>query len=287
MERSTKTEIANVEGLVFSTRQKIERLLRSGKKVHMIWDFDGVLADSRSDDVFALAGYNLDAYFAHEERLILESPGQGPWLLPIAHNQDFWQDNFTQDVVTARSSALALRVHLFCMQWNLSTRWMLFLGHQPKNEAYRIILKSLKDDPDYHVFCIDDGAKHIEAFQKVCIEEGMEDRSYGIISPVTRKYSKEELGEYYSRVMGAIGNGPIRVRDSSDDTRGYIVLPRGSKQFAEQMNALVYSQNNQGHHAELRQAFVQAYGEVGKGFFKTEADLERAMNEFILNLHCP
>ena len=70
-------------------------------------------------------------------------------------------------------------------------RWMLFLGHQPKKEAYRIILQSLKNDPDYYVFCVDDSSKHIETFKTVAEEEGMTSRSFPILSPITRTYSEE------------------------------------------------------------------------------------------------
>lgn len=291
MRRSTKQEIQEVTDLVLSTREKIKELLQNGKKVHIIWDFDGVLTDSRSDDIFALSGFNLTAYFAYEERLLFDNPGAGPWLLPIAHNTGthphFPPERFTQDIVTTRSSTLALRIHIFCFAYHMPMRWMLFGGHQPKKEAYRIILKSLKDDPDYCVFCIDDSPKHIEAFQSASTEEGMNDRTFGIVSPVMRTYSAEELREYYDKVMGATGNAAIRVRDPSDDIKGFIVLPGGLQQFSGYINALVHERSNEGHVAELRSAFVKAYGEVGSGHFKTEKELKRAMQEFIVGLHCP
>src|SRR3989338_6107774 len=188
MRQSTVEEIQESTDLVLSVREKIKGLLQSGRKVHVIWDFDGVLADSRSDDVFALGGFDIRAYFAHEERLLFQTPDKGPWLMPIAHNvgtaPHFPPERFTQDIVTARSSMLAIRVHMFCLAWQLPIRWMLFLGHQPKKESYRIILASLKSDPDYFVFCVDDSAKHIEAFRSASAEEHMEDRTTGIVSPV-------------------------------------------------------------------------------------------------------
>lgn len=291
MRRSTEQEIKEVTDLVLSTRQRIKDLLQSGKRVHIIWDFDGVLTDSRSDDVFALSGLDLKAYFAHEERLLLDSPAPGPWLLPLAHNAGaaphFPPERFTQDIVTVRSSTLAIRIHIFCLAYNLPVRWMFFGGHQPKKEAYRIILQSFKNDPNYRIFCIDDSPKHIEAFQSVSTEENMSNRTVGIISPVVRTYSAEELKEYYDRVMGATGNTAIRVRDPSDDINGFIVLPGGQQQFGRYINALVDEKIGEGYDAELRNAFVKANGEVGVGRFKTEKELERAMREFIVGIHCP
>ena len=292
MRQSTKKETQEITKLIFATRANIEELLHNGKKVHVIWDFDGVLANSRSDDVFALSNGNLKTYFAHEERLLFQSPEEGPWLLPIAHNADlkalgFSPECFTQDIITSRSSYLATRVHIFCLSWQLEIRWMLFLGHQSKKESYRIILKSLKNDPDYSVFCVDDSVKHIETFKETATEECMQDRAFGIASPVIRNYTKKNLKEYFARVMNASGNNPIRVRDPSNDFHGFLVLPEGVNQFHRQINDLVSQQHSEGHHFELRNAFVNVYGEVGKGHFETEAELENAMREFILDRFCP
>ncbi|MDP3646349.1 MAG: 5'-nucleotidase [bacterium] len=290
MQKSSEEEIRAVDALIEKTKQDISKLLKADKKVHIIWDFDGVLADSRSDDVFSLSKFDLKVYFDHEERLLLESPEPGPWLLPLAHEAPvaprFPLGCVTQDIVTVRSSMLAFRVQLFCLQWYLRMRWMLFVGHQPKKEAYRIILKSLKADPDYHVFCIDDAAKHIDGFREVCAEEGMQERSCGIVSPVLRSYSKEELEVYLSRVMNAKGV-PIRVRDPSDDCRGFIVLPEGVAQFKRQISTLLKENSSEGHGAELRAAFVKVNGEVGHGRFKTEEELQQTMRNFIMDLACP
>ncbi len=291
MKQSTEQELIESTQLILSIQEKIQELIGAGKKVHLIWDFDGVLTTSRSDDIFALTGYDLKTYFSYEEKLLLESPEAGPWLLPIAHNvgiqQRFPAESFTQDIVTARSSSLAIRVHIFCIQWHLPMRWMLFLGHQPKKEAYRIILQSLKSDPDYYVFCIDDGSKHIDAFKAVAAEENMEDRCFPVLAPVIRTYSPEHLKEHYDRVMGSVGDTPVRVRDPQDDMRGCIVLPDGIAQFNKQISNLVSTNSNEGHVVELRNAFVRSFGEVGVGKFKTEDDLQNAMKEFILNHCCP
>jgi len=291
MHRSIEEEIQGVNDLICSARAKASELLQNGKKVHFIWDFDSVLASSRSDDVFAITNFDLKAYFAYEERLLFESPEAGPWLLPIAHNTGisprFPPECFTQDIVTARSSTLSIRVQIFCIVWHLPIRWMLFLGHQPKKESYRIILNSLKSDPNYHIFCVDDSVKHIEAFRSASAEEGMGNRTYGIVSPVIRTYTEGELREYLNRVMSATGNAPIRVRSPSDDLRGFIVLPKGLKQFKERINGLVSEQNGAGHHFELKNAFVKEFGKVGEGRFKTEEELELAMKEFIMGLCCP
>ena len=164
---------------------------------------------------------------------------------------------------------------------------MLFLGHQPKQESYRIILESLKSDPEYRVFCIDDNAKHIEAFQHASKALGMDDRTFGIVSPVTRTYTKRELKIYVDRVVGVSGDGPIRVRDPSDEFNGFIVLPEGLQQFKKHTLAMVAKESSGAGHNELRQVFVNVHGEVGKGTFKTEKELEQAMRDFIVGRHCP
>jgi len=289
--RSTKKEVKKAWDLAYATRAKIKELLQNGKKVHAIWDFDGVLADGRSEDVLAITKFNLKKYFAYEERLLSEIPGEGQWLLGVAHSApikpNFPQKFFSQDIVTARSSTLAVRVYIFCFAWRLKIRWILPVGHQSKKESYRIILKSLKSDPDYYVFCVDDNPKNIEDFKTVCAEEKMEDRTTGIVSPTLRKYNKKELKKHFTGVMKAKGDVPIRVRDPSNNLRGFIVLPMGAGQFIKQINAVVKSNIDEGHHFELRNAFVKVHGEVGKGCFKTEKDLERAMQEFIVGIHCP
>lgn len=291
MHKSTEAEMQEVFNLVLSTRQKIEELLQNGKKVHIIWDFDGVLVDSRSDDIFAHIGFDLKAYFEYEERLLSQSPGMGAWLLPIAHNAGiaphFPVDRFSQDIVTVRSSMLAMRVHIFCLEWNLPVRWMLFLGHQSKKEAYRIILKSFKDNPEYYIFCVDDNQKHITTFDAVSLEEGMKERSFGIVSPTIRSYNKKELQEYYVRVMRVAGSKPIRVRDPSDDLKGFIVLPEGLNQFKRQIRNMMESVSNDGFREELRSVFVKKFGEVGHGYFKSEKELQQKMREFILDIACP
>ena len=287
--KSTDQEIAEAQALVKATEARIEELVQQEKKVHIIWDFDFVLASGLSDDVFNLTGYNLEKYFEYEERLLFQSPGPGQWLLPIAHNTGagihFPPEQFTQDIVTARSSYPAMRVQIFCLSWNVPTRWMLFLGHQPKEGSYRIILESLKPDPDTHIFCVDDSQKHIDTFNSVCAELNMESRSTGIFSPAIRAYTKTELKKHIKSVLSAKGKKPLRVRDPSDDMRGFIVLPDGIVQFREQINGAVDRQSTEGHTAELRNAFVNAYGEVGVGRFKTEIELEDAMRQFIIDKH--
>ena len=241
MRRSTKREIWEANKLIVATREKLLALLQKGKKVHIVWDFDGVLIDSRSEDVFAISGFDLYKYFSHEECLLFESPSPGPWILPFICNEElkpyFQSGQLTQDIVTARSSDISLRVHMFCLTWNLLVRWMLFLGHQPKKESYRIILQSLKNDPDCYIFCIDDAVKHIQAFNEISVELGIRERTFSVVAPVIRTYTEKELKEYITRIIEAEGDDPIRVRDPSDDMRGYIVLPSGLKGFRKRLGA--------------------------------------------------
>ncbi|MDP2669201.1 MAG: hypothetical protein Q8P07_05205 [bacterium] len=245
MFKSTKKEIEKNERLVADTKTAISTLIKNGKKVHIIWDFDGVLADSRSDDVFKLLNCDIKKYFEYEERLLFQSPGAGQWLLPIAHNTGigihFPPEQFTQDIVTARSSFPAMRVQIFCLSWHVPTRWMLFIGHQPKEGSYRIILESLKHDPDSHIFCVDDSPKHIDTFSRVSKELSMESRSAGIFSPAIRTYTKTELEKHIESVLSAKGEKPLRVRDPSDNIRGFIVLPGGVAQFREQIMRCINS----------------------------------------------
>ncbi len=168
-----------------------------------------MLVSGRSDDVFALLWFDVDKYFAYEERLVTEILEDGPWA-GFARKCGEWHQ--TQDIVTARSSFLALRVMFFMLRnRSMPVRWQLFIGHQPKAESYRIILKSFEKDPDAHVFCVDDVKKHVDAFNAVAAELGMSARCRGILSPQIRGYSEEDLRHEIDGVMNPPGAEPYLV----------------------------------------------------------------------------
>ena len=229
-QKSTPEEIAACAALVSRTEQEIERLVAEGKKVHLIWDVDHVLVSGRSDDVFAALGYDVPKYFAFEERLAFECMSDGPWAR-LARRCGEKTRHQSQDIVTARSSFLSLRVMMWLlMNGYIDIRWQLFVGHQSKAESYRIILKSFERDPDVHVFMVDDGAKHVEAFKQVAAELGMSDRTVGILSPQIRQYDEAEIKREAEAVLGYAGDKPafITVRDrvlGEDNGRYLTVTP--------------------------------------------------------------
>ncbi len=279
MQKSTEEETQAVLDLIKQTRHKVETLIQAGKKVHFIWDFDGVLIDSRSDDVFTASGYNLKTYFEYEERLLFDSPDCGPWLLPIAHTCGTLHTS--QDIVTARSSFLALRVHLFCLAWNMPVRWMLFLGHQPKTDSFRIILESFKKDSSWHIFFVDDNRKHVETFNVVSKELEMSERAHGIVSPIIREYTEEQLRAHLDHVLHA-EDSPVRIRKPENDCDGFTVLPGGLPQFKKILYGVQELTISNASHEELRRAFRKVFGPE-----YTDEDLEKRMHEFIVGLHTP
>ena len=229
--KSTDQEIAEAQALVKATEARIEELVQQEKKVHIIWDFDFVLASGLSDDVFNLTGYNLEKYFEYEARLCWNSPENGIWLSLAT---SVGRLHHSQDIVTARSSYLAFRVMYFCLMKSSDpnwVRWMLFLGHQTKSDSFRIILESFKKTPDTHIFFIDDAKKHVDSFLATGEMLGMSERIVGIVSPQIRFYTKEELEAHYNAVMGATGDKPVIVPHYKNGYGGFTVLPNGLRGF--------------------------------------------------------
>ena len=185
-QRSTPEELATCASIVSETERAAAALVAAGKKVHFIWDVDRVLVSGRSDDAFQLLGFDVAKYFTFEERLIAQRLEDGPWARLA--RMKFGELQSSQDIVTARSSFLAMRVMFWLIETRVDARWQLFIGHQPKSESYRIILQSFLKDSDTHVFMVDDAEKHVVAFTKVAAELGISDRCHGIISPVVRDY---------------------------------------------------------------------------------------------------
>ncbi len=202
---STPWEVRRAAALVRMTGRRIRRLAEAGKKVHVIWDVDHVLVSGRSEDAFGLLKFDVEKYFAHEERLLLEILEDGPWLRLARACGTLFQ---SQDVVTARSSFLALRVTFFLVQHQLPIRWQLFVGHQSKAESYRIILKSFEKDPDMHVFSVDDAKKHNDAFDAIAAELGMSARCHSVLAPQIRRHTQEDLEYEIAQIMRVSGAEP-------------------------------------------------------------------------------
>lgn len=206
---SDARELRRCKALVAWTERKIRRLVQRGKRVHVIWDVDHVLVSGRSDDAFGLLGFKVDKYFLYEERLVAQPLEDGPWARLARECGNLHQ---TQDIVTARSSFLALRVMFFMLRnLGMPVRWQLFVGHQPKAESFRIILKSFEKDPDVHIFCVDDVKKHVDAFNTVAAEIGMSERCHGVVALQVRDYSEDDLRHEIDGVMNPPGDDPYFV----------------------------------------------------------------------------
>ncbi len=220
--RSTRLERRACRRLIKTLEQTIVMLASQGKRVHIIWDVDHVLVSGRSDDAFALLGFDVKKYFTYEERLLTEPLEAGPWAAFAARCGEL---HVSQDIVTARSSYLALRVTFFLITRGLPMRWQLFVGHQPKTESYRIVLSSFKKDADMCVINIDDAAKHCQAFDAVAAELGMAERCMSILSPQMRDYDDAELRRELDLVMAERDTAPYvaPVRGHARDRMGRYV----------------------------------------------------------------
>ena len=95
---SAAKELRSCQALVRRTERDIRRLIKAGKKVHVIWDVDHVLVSGRSEDAFGALGFNVEKYFTYEERLITQILEDGPWV-PLARKCGELQ--MSQDIVTA------------------------------------------------------------------------------------------------------------------------------------------------------------------------------------------
>ena len=232
--KSTPEEIYKAHILVQETQAEIAELIARGKRVHIGWDFDGVLSTPLNEDVFSLTQFDLKRFFEYQARLSTSPPKPGIWL-PLAKQVGELQAS--QDIVTAQSSFMMFRIMLFCM-WHCGNdlsswvRWILGVGHQAKLGSFRIILESFKNDPETVIYCIDDNAKHVIAFLDASQELGMIERTKGIISPTIRDYTREQLNLHYKSVMGAEGDNPVLVPGTPGGyVNGFLTLPDGLNGF--------------------------------------------------------
>lgn len=225
---STPEELQACEASVRSVREEIRHLVAAGKKVHVIWDIDHVLASGRSEDVFTYLKFVVPEYFRYEERLLTQLLEKGPWA-GLAQECGKEGMHASQDVVTARSSYLAMRVMFFLIEERIPIRWELLVGHQPKSESYRIILKHFEKDANTHIFSIDDAKKHNDAFDLVAAEMRMQDRCRSILGPQIRRYEPEDIAYEAEGVLSASDREPFvlrpRTHDSLDRMRFVRVTP--------------------------------------------------------------
>ncbi len=233
---STAKEILRCQAMVRLTEWRMRRLLKAGKKVHVIWDVDHVLVSGRSEDVFTRLKFDVAKYFQYEERLITQILEDGPWL-PLARLCG--QLHQSQDIVTARSSFLAMRVMFFLLRHDLPIRWQLFVGHQPKSESYRIILKSFEKDLDVHVFSIDDAKKHNDAFDAVAAEMSMSDRCHSVLAPQIRLHDERDIVYEVERVLDSASLAPYVIeppRQPMETAGRYVrVTPDSRKTIANML----------------------------------------------------
>lgn len=215
---STPEELQRSEDQVREVLSLIRRLRAEGKDVHLIWDVDRVLVSGRSDDAFAYLGFDVSRYFTHEERLFTNALEDGPFVkLARKCGEDGMHQ--TQDIVTARSSFLGLRVIFFLLfNWPININWMLQVGHQSKKDSYRIILEACRKNEKMHVISVDDAKKHNVDFDAAAAELGMSDRCHSILAHPVRNYTEEELRHEIDAVMAAEGSRPIFVETFDTST---------------------------------------------------------------------
>lgn len=227
---SSAEEIQEVNAFTRKVHEFIQELMDQGKKVHIIWDVDHVLVSGRSDEIFTLLGFNVAKYFQYEERLITEMLEPGPWA-NLAKQTCTW--GITQDIVTARSSFLALRVTYFLLSQRLRMRWQLFVGHQSKAESYRIILSSFAKEPNTIIISIDDAVKHVDAFHKIVTELHMQDRCIGVLAPKLHRYSEAELKKEIDLVLSPDATEPfraeVRLDPPGENNRIIMVTPNAQE----------------------------------------------------------
>ncbi|MFA5853596.1 MAG: hypothetical protein WC866_00775 [Patescibacteria group bacterium] len=208
---STPEELQRSAEQVCELEALIHRLRAEGHDVHIIWDVDRVLVSGRSDDAFAHLGFKVEKYFDHEERLFTEVLENGPFArIARACGEDGMHQS--QDIVTARSSFLGLRVTRFLLHnFGIDVNWMLQIGHQSKEDSYRIILEYRKKNPKSYVISVDDMQKHTDAFDAAASKLGMNDRSCSILAHIVREYDEDEMRHEVDAVMAVQGDHPTFV----------------------------------------------------------------------------
>ncbi|MBN1585312.1 5'-nucleotidase [Candidatus Uhrbacteria bacterium] len=219
IKKSTIREIRETERLVSQTENLIKSIREGGEKVHLIWDFDGVLTSPRDDDVFFMLNGKTEKYYEYEMRMIKTPLENGPWA-ELFDSCGRLQES--QDIVTARSTVAALRVFSWLSARDnrlSSVQWMLFIGHQSKIGSYGIILDHFRGAKDTHIVCVDDSPRHCSDFRDAAnARPDMAKRCRDICSPKIRTYDASEITEEINAVMSFSGRTrKITVRKPQGD----------------------------------------------------------------------
>lgn len=231
--QSSSQDIFALASLVDRTGNEIARLRREGKRVHMIWDFDFVLAFGLSEDVFDLSGRDIAKFLEYENRLCLESLRKGPWLRLALQAGSLHQ---SQDIVTARAGIAGYRAMVSCIEWSPAPdfiRATYCVGQQPKRESFRAILSPLRDENDVHVFFVDDTPEVALQFDAVAEEMGMGAQTRSIVSPRLREYTRADLENHYDAVMSARGEGVVLVPHWRKGHSSFHVVPSGARRLRD------------------------------------------------------
>jgi len=242
LRQSTVQELRDIRELVAKTERKIADLVRDGWHVEIFWDFDHVLMDGRSDDIFELVGKNMVAYYRYEERMLTQLPHNGPWARVARRCGSLHQ---TQSVITARATYTLPRAHTFVLMRDIHLRRLLAVGSQPKTGSYRVTMQeAFADNPKTFIFMVDDGEHHVRNFNEVAEEMGVTDRTEAILSPRIRLYTFEDLEEHYRAVMDPTRTEIFHIHEGcvpgvAGPRYTFQVAPRGREAYRELLEGMM------------------------------------------------
>lgn len=260
MRKSTLTELENARSLVKSTETEIIELVRQGHLVHMVFDFDHVLADGRSDDVFDLLGEVVESYHTYEDRLLLQAPYDGPWAETARKCGSL---HHSQDIATARTTYTPMRVMLYNAKHRIMVRRQLTGNDTSKIGAYEGIFKWASSDPRRIVYVVDDSTRHIADCRRVAEEVGMGDRVRTILSPRIRLYTEEELRAHYEAVMDPNRKKPFILYEGAlpggkDYHYSFLVMPSGKIGFSDEIERMAERVREESAIADSRDELIAA-----------------------------
>lgn len=198
-EISTLSELMDMRSLVNNTVERIKQLVREGYYVVLFLDFDFVIIDGRSEDIYHLVDRNLVKYSAYEKRMLLQKAYDGAWADVARSCGTLYQE---LGIITARSTFTSLRALNHVVHHGLNVSFHNSVGSQKKTLSYRIALEQLKrEQKKFFVFMVDDGKHHCDDFTEVAADLGLSDCTEAIRSPQIRHYSLEDLQAHYEAVM--------------------------------------------------------------------------------------
>ncbi|MDO8585147.1 MAG: hypothetical protein Q7R85_03465 [bacterium] len=206
--KSSEETIAQSRAQIDECIALIKALYVARKRIVFVGDSDGVVTSSDSDALGRVVKGedSLANRFALEERLALQPLRPGPWL-PIAERCA--RIGASIYIVTARSTFANPRLLWFCLEHDIPAEWILGVGHQSKRGSYEIILREYANDPDCHFIYADDSLRHMEDFQKLIAELGIEDRCHVFHAIPIFDHTEEEYRAYYDAVMNATASSML------------------------------------------------------------------------------